>query len=154
MNTARNPGRLALLFLRLFSILVAAGALLCGMAVFRREATALARPTRTAFHPLFLTQLREVKGRLPPKTEVLHLSAYPEYWYSRLWQRALYPDNETISIQPPLSLERVHTLRAKYGARFAISAGDPPFDPGFLWKIDLGPLALGPSQTWFGELAP
>ncbi|HWZ86137.1 MAG TPA: hypothetical protein VN032_08050 [Thermoanaerobaculia bacterium] len=154
MITARNPGRLALLLLRLFSILVAASALLCGMVVLRRERTALAEPARTAFHPLFRAQLDEVRGRLPAGAELLHLSASPEYWYSRLWQRALYPDNETILMQPPLSLDRVHALRAKYRARFAISAGDPPFDPGFLWKIDLGPLALGPGQNWFGELAP
>jgi hypothetical protein len=85
---------------------------------------------------------------------VLHLSAAPEYWYSRLWQRALYPRNDAILVYPPWNQARLQELRRKYGARFAISAGDPPSDPGYLWKIDLGPLPLGPGRDWFGELNP
>ena len=91
---------------------------------------------------------------MPAGTVVLHLSAAPEYWYSRLWQRVLYPRNETIVMQQPLTAERVRELRAKYGARFAISAGNPPWDPGYLWKVELGPLPSVPGVTWFGELGP
>ena len=77
----------------------------------------------------------------------------PEYWYSRLWQRALYPRNEVVIQQPPVPPGRLNELRAKYRARFAVAAGDPPVDPGFLWKVDLGRVN-GPGEAWFGELKP
>lgn len=144
-----------LLFLaRVFSILVGAAAVVCGTSALRRTALVFASPPQTTLSLQFLAQLQTVTQRLPPGEFVLHLSATPEYWYSRLWQRALYPRNDSIVMQPPLSPERLREMRSKYGVRFAISAGDPPLDPGYLWRIDLGRLPSVPGETWFGELGP
>lgn len=145
---------LPILLVRAFSILVGAAALLCGMQAFRRDAAVFAGPPRAFLSPPFRIQLQKVVQRLPPGEPVFHLSAAPEYWYSRLWQRALYPRNDSIVIQPPLGGDRLRHLRSKYGVRFAISVGDPPVDPGYLWKIDLGPLPGVPGESSFGELAP
>jgi hypothetical protein len=153
LNRLRDKALLRTL-LRTFSILVGAAALLCGVRALRREVYLFDGPPRTAFLPEFRAQLRTVTERLPPGEHVLHLSATPEYWYSRLWQRALYPRNEAIVMRPPISSERLREIRARYGARFAISAGDPPADPGYLWKVDLGPVPLIRGTSWFGELQP
>ena len=140
--------------LRALSILVGAAALLCGARALRREAWVFGGPPQTSFPSPFREQLHTVTERLPPGAFVMHLSSAPEYWYSRLWQRALYPRNESVVMQQPLSPEHLRDIRAKYGARFAISAGDPPYDPGYLWKIRLGSLPGVPGESWFGELAP
>jgi hypothetical protein len=148
----RKP--IVLFLFQMFSILVGAAALACGARALRRDAFVFTGPPRTPFPSEFRRQFRTVTERLPAGAFVLHLSASPESWYSRLWQRALYPRNDSIVMQPPLSPERVQEMRSKYGARFAISAGDPPFDPGYVWRIDLGRLPKVPSETWFGELGP
>ena len=138
----------------MFSILVGAAALVCGVRALRRDAFAFAGPPRTPFTPAFSAQLHTVMEHLPAGAFVLHLSSSPEYWRSRLWQRALYPRNDSIVMQPPLSRQLVLEMHAKHGARFAISAGEPPFDPGYVWRIDLGQLPGIPGATWFGELGP
>ena len=151
--TSPPPGPL-LSLLRAFSILAAVAALLCGGRAIGDQRWRFSGPPRTAYLPEFQTELRTVTERLPGGARLLHLSSAPEYWYSRLWQRALYPRNETIVVQPPLSRERLLDLRQRYGVRSAISAGDPPWDPGFAWSVDLGPLPLVPGHSLFGEIAP
>jgi hypothetical protein len=134
--------------------MVALAAVLCGARAIHRGASHIQTAARKVFPKEFVTQLQTVQSRIPPNAYVLHLSSAPEYWYSRLWQRALYPRNETIVIQQPLSPQRVRELSVKYSARFAISAGNPPWDPGYLWKVDLGSIPGHPGETWFGELKP
>lgn len=138
---------------RLFFVFVAVAALLCGFRAFRREIPAIESPSRTVFSPEFREQVRRVTARLPAGASVLHVSSAPEPWFSRLWQRALHPRYRTIVVQP-WDVPRIAEFRAKYGARFAISAGHPPLDPGFLWKVDLGEVPGLAGVTWFGELAP
>ena len=142
------------LLLRLFSILVAIAALTCGARAVAVQAYRFeGRPFR-ALHPEFEAQLRTVLQKLPEGACLFHLSTVQEDWFSRLWQRALYPRNDMILVQPPLTRERIQSLRDRYGVRYAISFGDPPLDPGFLWKVDLGRLPLVHGTDWFGELAP
>ena len=142
----------ARVMLRAFSILVGVAALACGGAALRREAIVFWSPPQTPFRPEFRAQVQTVTRRLPAGERVLHLSSSPEFWYSRLWQRALYPRNEVIVIQPPWDRELVREMGSKHGARYVISAGRPPLDPGYLWRIDLGRLPGVSSETWFGEL--
>ncbi len=115
---------------RTLSVLVAGAALLCGTRAFLRQLPALRGPASTVFSPEFRAQVRAVEARLPPGAPVLHVCARQEGWFSRLWQRALYPNHRTIVVQP-WDLPRLAELRAKYGARFAISVGKPPVDPGY-----------------------
>jgi hypothetical protein len=138
---------------RLFFALAALAALLCGIQAFEAEIPTVTSPAKTVFSPELLAQVRAVKARLPPGASVLYVPAKQEGWFSRLWQRALYPDFRTIVVQP-WDKPRLAELRAKYGARFAISAGTPPEDLGFVWKTDLGVVPGLQGTTWFGELAP
>ena len=138
---------------RTLSVLVAGAALLCGARAFRRQLPLLTSPASTVFSPEFRAQVRAVEARLPPGAPVLHVCGRQEGWFSRLWQRALYPDHRTIVVQP-WDVPRLGELRAKYGARFAISVGKPPVDPGYVWMVDLGQVPDLPGVTWFGELRP
>jgi hypothetical protein len=142
-----------LLAARTLSVIVAGAALLCGARAFRRQMPFLANPAESIFSVEFREQLRAVEARLPTGAPVLHVSAEQEGWFSRLWQRALYPNHKTIVVQP-WDIPRLPELRAKYGARFAISVGKPPVDPGYVWKVDLGKVPGLPGVTWFGELRP
>ena len=152
--TTIDQSPFVLRLLRAVSILVGVAALFCGGRAIRHDVWIFAGPPQTPFPPPFREQLHAVTERLPPGAFVMHLSATPEYWYSRLWQRALYPRNESVVMQPPLSPQRLREIRARYGARFAISAGNPPYDPGYLWRVRLGQLPGVPGESWFGELAP
>lgn len=109
---------------------------------------------RSVFAPEFRAQRDRVTQVVPPGESLLYLSETPEVWHSRLWQRALYPRNSVIEVQPPQSPARLRELRKRYGARFAISWGNPPFDPDYRWKVALGTLPGLAGETWFGELAP
>jgi hypothetical protein len=148
-TTPRWPSLLAG---RLFSVLVGIAALVCGIGAFVKEFPIAASPARSVFSPEFRGQVHLVRSRLPAGASVLYVSTKPEGWFSRLWQRALYPDFRTIVVQP-WDISKLPDLRKKYGPRFAITTGDPPQDLGFVWKIDLGWVPGLPGKTWFGELA-
>ena len=156
---ARAPSRGAVLWpglripIRAFFFAVALAALLCGAWAVRRQLRHFAGPPPKVVSAELRAQIRRVEARLPPGAALIYAPASPEYWHSRLWQRVLYPRNDVILVQPPVPPGRLAELRAKYGVRFALAAGDPPADPGFLWKVDIG-RAPGTGDAWFGELKP
>jgi hypothetical protein len=138
---------------RIFSVLVALAALACGAAALRQAAERFAQPPRVALPAPLRERLRTVEDRLPAGASVFYVSEVPEYWFSRLWQRALYPGHLAILVQPEMTQRQFDELRVRYGVRYAISAGQHPRDPGFAWKIDLG-YDTWAGSTWFGELQP
>ena len=146
-------GPAAALLLRIFSVFVALAALASGALALKHAAGRFTQPPRVALPAPLRERLRTVESRLPPGASVFYVTAVPEYWFSRLWQRALYPDHLTILVEPDVSRRQFEELRARYGARYAISAGQHPLDPGYAWKIDLGDDTWAGS-TWFGELQP
>lgn len=139
--------------MRIFAILVAAAALACGALMARHTTTFFAQGPRITLPAPLRERLRAVEGRLPPGAVVFYITDVPEYWFSRLWQRALYPGHITILVGPDVTPRRFEELRARYGVRYAISAGQHPRDPGYAWKTDLG-YDTWAGSTWFGELAP
>jgi hypothetical protein len=148
---SRHP--LLLLLARTLSLLVAAASIVCGARAALHSASRFSARPEKVLALEFRDQVRAVQAKVKPGEVILHVSAAPEFWYSRLWQRALYPRNEVIVLQPPVTPDRLRELRSRYGAHTAISAGDPPVDPGFAWKVDLG-RASGAGETWLGELRP
>jgi hypothetical protein len=104
------------------------------------------------FSPPFRRQLEIVTGVVPPGVALLHI--FHEFYLPRCWQRALYPRNPLEPVQPPdFGPKSLRRIRERIGARYAISAGSPPMDPGFRWHRVLDPIP-GTGETWFGELAP
>jgi hypothetical protein len=141
--------------IRAASILAAAAALLNGAGAVRNDLIVAFRDApRSVFSPEFLAQRDTVTRTVPAGEFLLHISATPETWASRLWQRVLYPRNPTVVVQPPFDRQSIRTIQKKYAARFAISAGTPPFDPGYRWRVTLVPVPGQRDDAWFGELAP
>jgi hypothetical protein len=138
--------------LRAFSILVAVAALLTGFRAMRDRAWVFGAPPLRVFSDAFLGQVRAVESCVPPGAVLLFVEPPSDRWSFLLWRRALYPRNEVVLLETvaPSDLAR---LRSKYGIRYAIAAGDPPPDPGYLWSIPLGRTAHV-AETSVGELRP
>lgn len=119
-----------------------------------------------AIAPELMDQARMLRRRIPRGDSILYLGNQnpPDNWYSRLWQRALYPRRLLILERAPSAvkldtaarprLPGLDELRAAYPIRYAISAGNPPADPGFIAHEELPPVPGFPYAVWFGELAP
>ncbi len=137
--------------------MLAASVLSGGLELYKDLRVAFRDAGPSVFGPTVRIQLDALRERLPPGASLLLVSAgmTDSAWYTRLFQRGLYP--RTIAIvrnlptPDPADLERI---RSRYGVRFAISMGNPPPDPGFLTHEDLGPLPGIADRVWFGELAP
>lgn len=132
---------------------MAVAALACGGSAIWTASENFANGRRLVLPEPYRERLRAVEQRLPPGARVFYISDVPEYWFSRLWQRLLYPGHETIVLDPTVTRRRFDALRARYDVRYAISAGEHPRDPGYLWKIELGHDSWT-GIVWFGELEP
>lgn len=121
---------------------------------------------RHTIPPEIEAHVASLRGRIPPGESLFYVGNRqpPDPWFSRLWQRAFYPTrvvifdaekNPDVSDLPPqprpAELER---LRKSYAIRYAISAGNPPLDPGFASREELAPIPYYPYAIWFGELRP
>jgi hypothetical protein len=110
---------------------------------------------RTALPAPFRSQMEVVLRSLPPGAAMLHVSSVPESWYSRMWERALYPRNAVVSLQPPeIDAASVRRARERFGIRFAVSVGNPSPGNGYRWSVPIGTLPGVDGEAWFGELAP
>ena len=137
------------------SILIAvASVLFGGLALCLDLAVAFRDAPKSVFSRDFLAQRSTVTRTVPAGESLLHISAEPETWNSRLWQRSLFPRNPTIIVQPPFGSREIRALQNKYAARHAISAGNPPFDPGYRWRVTFAPPHGQSGEVWFGELMP
>ena len=110
---------------------------------------------RTALPAPFRAQLETVLEALPPGAAVLHVSTGSESWYSRMWERALYPQHAVVYAQAEaLDQESLRRIREPLRIRFAISVGAALPGSRYRWSVPLGPLPGLAEESWFGELAP
>jgi hypothetical protein len=70
-------------------------------------------------------------------------------WQAGFWQRILYPSHAVFAVsRSGVDGSDVRKIRHKYHIFYALSAGTPPADPGFLWKVVLPPavpaISVGP----------
>lgn len=145
---------------------VFAGALAAGgRAIVEDLRTAFRQAPTRILPPEIEEQARKIRSRIPPGSVVLYVGNRrpPDTWYSRLWQRALYPTRLVIAEREKSAvvLDRgeapratVRQLRDAFSPGFAISAGIPPEDPGFSSHEILPAVPGYPYETWFGELKP
>ncbi len=95
-----------------------------------------------------------VKSHVPPGP-ILYLTEKKEDWQRGLWQRTLYPDYPVVTafgvndLTSPRILKRRHDDNINY----VVSAGDPPPNPGFEWRMDL-PLYVNGIPMILGRLKP
>jgi hypothetical protein len=150
------------------AVLLAAGALVLGASLvtgLRGFAADLRQAyrgaPRHAIPPELVEEARMIEARVPAGASIAYVGNQepPDVWFSRLWQRALYPrrvllfDTEPRASNQP-RVQALEASRAAYSIRYAISAGNPPRDPGFLSRVELPPIPGYPYVLWFGELAP
>ena len=121
---------------------------------------------RRAIPPEIEARAGALRGRVPPGESVLYVGSAkpPDNWFSRLWQRAFYPtrlvifENEksavALDLPSPPRPPSLEELRESYGIRYAISAGNPPADPGFASREEIPRIPGYPYTIWFGELRP
>jgi hypothetical protein len=96
-------------------------------------------------------QFATVREAVPEKAPLLLVAESGNAWQARLWQRAFFPRNAVLVVYQPYG-EGARTLRKSYGIRYAVLIGPPPYDPGFRWSRDLGPIAGMSAHVIFGEL--
>ncbi|HWB96813.1 MAG TPA: hypothetical protein VG672_08930, partial [Bryobacteraceae bacterium] len=79
----------------------------------------------------YVSRIRKV---IPSGEAILYVGSSPEYWFSRLWQRALYPIPAFLVLGPDeLRSPKIRTIRTRHTIRYAVSTGNPPLDPGYKW---------------------
>lgn len=142
--------------------LSAAAALFVCVAV-ASGAAAFVQDLRTAFRwagPSVFTdgdrrQMDAVLRALPRGAPLLVVAGPTGVWSSLLWQRALYPAHEVVVVRQSLTPELLARVRSRWRFWAAVSIGDPPPDPGFGSRRDLGAIPAGvPGRVVFGELVP
>jgi hypothetical protein len=132
-----------------------AAAVATGVPVLFREARAalLGASPRTITTEL-AGQVLAIRSRLPRDAPLLYFDGPGDYWTSRLWKRAFYP--HPVFLLHHGSWGDVWPSRAelekKFGTRWALSAGNPPEDPGFVWRETYPPVPGSATTIWFGEL--
>jgi hypothetical protein len=141
---------------RTAAVLVATGAILFGGRAVRNSLPVAIRATREdPFPPQFRQQMEIVLRSLPPGAAVLHLSSVEEIWYSRMWERALYPQHAVVCLHAGgLDPARIRRVSQVFATQYAITVGAPPPDPGYRWIASLGRLPGLREESWFGELNP
>ena len=139
----------------LAAVFAAEALLVGGRALYSELRTTFRDAPPTALPPPFRKQAGIVMREVPAGASVLHLSPFAESWYSRMWQRALYPRNTVFLLEAgELDCASLRQYRERHRARFAISVGDPWPGTGYLWSVPMGPMPGSAEDTWFGELAP
>lgn len=147
---AQTPGQR---FITLCAGIVLAAGLLSGGVQFAND-------TRVAFlwahqeqiPPVLDQQLAAIRRVAPEGSRFIWVNRTPEHWFSRIWQRLLYPDPLFI-VENESDLDTTFVRWVdEYDIRFVFSAGDPPIDPGFAWRVRMSPPPGAPGEIWFGEL--
>lgn len=110
---------------------------------------------KSSIGPELSQYVSKVRQTIPPGAPILYVGAEPEYWFSRLWQRAFYPNSVFVMLGPEgLRSPAFHAVRTRHRIRYAVSAGAPPLDPGYKWHASWPALPATTGEVWFGELRP
>ena len=109
----------------------------------------------SVFPPSVVRQIEQVRAEVPPGEGILLVSASNTdgSWYTRLFQRALYPRNAVVVRYLPLSGSDASALRRTRPLRYGVSLSPAPAALDFATVRDLGALPAMPDHVWIGALA-
>jgi hypothetical protein len=126
-----------------------------GRALYRDLTLAFRDAGPSVFGPTVRQQLDGLRSRLAPGAPLLLVAASHTdgAWYTRLFQRALFPRNPVVVRYLPYSLADELSDRRRWSIRHGLAIGNPPPNLEFVSHEDLGPLPALPDRLWFGELA-
>ncbi len=133
--------------------LVLAASVTSGVSAFRRELSVVFQfAHQQQVPPILDQQLHQVRQLAPEGSKFLWVNEVPEEWFSKLWQRLLYPDPVFILHGETQLANTLPALREQFDIRYAFSAGSSPLDPGYKWYIRMDPPPGAQGELWFGEL--
>jgi hypothetical protein len=135
-------------------VAVILASLLSGGAAFVEDLKRVRQAGPSVFTDRDLEQMSMVRDATPRGSAILVAVDRNGQWTSFLWQRGLYPERDVVVRGEPLSAEAVADARRRWRVAWAVAIGDPPPDPGFRGRRDLGPIPAVPGRVWFGGLAP
>jgi hypothetical protein len=80
-----------------------------------------------------MAQVTIFRNIVPKGSTVFYLMDQPEAWQFGLWQRSLYPDYILLAVTglAQLNEDGFREIRRDKHIDFALSAGNPPLNPGF-----------------------
>ncbi len=83
--------------------------------------------------PGHVAQVAIFRKIVPKGSTVFYLTDQPEAWQFGLWQRSLYPDYVLLGVTgvAQLNANEFRKIRLDEHIDFALSAGNPPLNPGF-----------------------
>jgi hypothetical protein len=140
--------------LRLSAVSVLAVALTIGSTAFVRDLRTAFRDSWThAVPPPVQSQIEVVRRTLPADAALLVLYG-SDPWYPSIWQLVLYPRMVVGLPSAKWNPAAAARLQLRYGVRYAVSIGSPPFDPGLVHSRDLGNILDTNQRALFGELPP
>jgi hypothetical protein len=110
----------------------------------------------SVFHPSVSRQIDEIRQEVPAGETILLVSASRTdgSWYTRLFQRALYPRNDVIVRYLPFTSAEAERVRRAWPIRYGIVFDVAPSSLDLLDRRDLGALPAMPDHVFFGKLAP
>jgi len=152
---SRSGARPAAIGSSLAAIAMVAAALASGVLGYMKEASVDFRWAPQAAFPPEITRVENlVRTNLPEGAPILYVHPDPDPWLPGLWQRALYPRHVYVVQEREGPSPTARAVAKVLGIRYAVSAGEPPRDLGFRWRVPLPRLSGYPVDYVLGELAP
>jgi len=122
-----------------------------------RDATIAFRDAGPSVFPSSVVrQVEEIRSAVPPGEAILLVSASRTdgSWYTRLFQRALYPRNPVVVRYLPLSARDIEALRRSWPIRYGMLLDVAPSSLALDPPRDLGALPAMPDHLFFGAVRP
>jgi hypothetical protein len=110
----------------------------------------------SVFPDSVIRQVEEIRREVPPGESILLVSESRTdgSWYTRLFQRALYPRNDVVVRYLPLSPRDVASVRRVWSILHGLEFDAAPSSLGLQHPEDLGALPAMPDHVFLGSVAP
>ena len=137
--------------------LVLAASVVAGARAIVLDATIAFRDAGPSVFPdSVVRQVEEVRREVPPGETILLVSESRTdgSWYTRLFQRALYPRNDVVVRYLPLSPEDIVSVRRAWSIHHGLEFDAAPSSLALQHPKDLGALPAMPDHVFLGSMTP
>ncbi|HKD18961.1 MAG TPA: hypothetical protein VKG23_14000 [Thermoanaerobaculia bacterium] len=137
--------------------LVLTASVVCGVRAMVYDATnAFRNAGPSVFPDSVIRQVDEIRREVAPGESILLVSASQTdgSWYTRLFQRALYPRNDVVVRYLPLSARDVASVRRVWSIHHGLELDTAPKSLALQHPEDLGALPAMPDHAFLGSVTP
>jgi hypothetical protein len=137
--------------------LVLTASAVCGVRAMVGDATTAFRDAGPSVFPdSVIRQVEEIRRDVPPGEAILLVSESHTdgAWYTRLFQRALYPRNDVVVRYLPLSPGKVASVRRIWSIHNGLEFDATPSSLALQHPKDLGALPAMPDHVFLGSVTP